>query len=271
MPGVRRQTRRYSWSSSISCVAASVSSACRICTAVVLASVISSGPASLRQHVRSTAPTVLPEIGCWIGTPGAGEVLEVLGVVLVAEHVHRLAALEGRADPVGADELLGIAEARNEQDAVEVARQVGVAGQPGQHEPGVVGEHDADRLPGELLVQPAQHGLGAAGQRSVQVRVAHVRHLDAVGGDVAPLGPQPRREDGLAHLARLDRLGGEEAHPGLGEPGAVGQGRCPGWCGPHGIACLSGAAFGFYPAHEGRSGPRRRANITPGRAETVSN
>jgi hypothetical protein len=43
---------------------------------------------------------------------GAGEVLEVLGVVLVPEYVRRLAALQRRADPVGADELLGVAEAR---------------------------------------------------------------------------------------------------------------------------------------------------------------
>ena len=43
---------------------------------------------------------------------GAGEVLQVLGVVLVPEHVRRLAALQRGADPVGADELLGVAEAR---------------------------------------------------------------------------------------------------------------------------------------------------------------
>jgi hypothetical protein len=43
---------------------------------------------------------------------GAGEVLEVLGVVLVPEHVRRLAAFQCGADPVGAHELLGVAEAR---------------------------------------------------------------------------------------------------------------------------------------------------------------
>ena len=43
---------------------------------------------------------------------GAGEILQVLGVVLVPEHVHRLAALQRGADAVGADELLGVAEAR---------------------------------------------------------------------------------------------------------------------------------------------------------------
>ena len=43
---------------------------------------------------------------------GAGEVLKVLGVVLVPEHVSRLTALQRGTDPVGADELLGVAEAR---------------------------------------------------------------------------------------------------------------------------------------------------------------
>jgi hypothetical protein len=43
---------------------------------------------------------------------GAGEVLQVLGVVLVPEHVRRPAALQRGADPVGAGELLGVAEAR---------------------------------------------------------------------------------------------------------------------------------------------------------------
>ena len=82
---------------------------------------------------------------------GAGEVLEVLGVVLVAEHVRRAADLQRRADAVGADELLGVAEAGRELDPVEVALEVAVAGQPGQHQPGRVGEDDADRLPVELL------------------------------------------------------------------------------------------------------------------------
>jgi hypothetical protein len=44
--------------------------------------------------------------------PGAGEVHNVPGVVLVPEHVRRLAALQRGADPVGAGELLGVAEAR---------------------------------------------------------------------------------------------------------------------------------------------------------------
>ncbi len=92
----------------------SVSSAARIWSAVVFANAISNDPASLRQQVRSMAPTVLPLIGCLIGTPAQREVLEILRVVLVPEHVHRAAALERRTDAVGARELFGVAEPRRE-------------------------------------------------------------------------------------------------------------------------------------------------------------
>jgi hypothetical protein len=43
---------------------------------------------------------------------GAGQVHKLAGVMLVPEHARRLAALQRRADPVGTDELLGVAEAR---------------------------------------------------------------------------------------------------------------------------------------------------------------
>ena len=68
MPLVRRQARRYSWNSASSRVPVPASSSCRICAAVVLASVSSSEPASSRQQVRFITPTVLPDTGCAIGT-----------------------------------------------------------------------------------------------------------------------------------------------------------------------------------------------------------
>ena len=69
MPLVRLQARRYSWSSSSSWALESVSRAWVIWSAVVFTSATSSGSASFRQQVRSTAPTVLPVMGWWIGTP----------------------------------------------------------------------------------------------------------------------------------------------------------------------------------------------------------
>src|SRR5207342_1374765 len=113
------------------------------------------------------------------------------------------------------------AEAGSELHRVEMARQVGVPCEPGKDKPSLVGEHDADRLSSELLVQLPQHRFGAADQWGVKVRVVDVRHLDAVRSDVALTGSPPRGEDRVAHSTRLDRLGGEEAHPGIGKSIAV--------------------------------------------------
>ena len=95
--------------------------------------------------------------------PGAGKVLEVLRVVLVAEYVRGLAALERRADAVGADILLGVAEAGSELHTVEVPLEIVVGGEPGEHHARCVGEDDADRLALQVLVQVPQHRQGAAG------------------------------------------------------------------------------------------------------------
>ena len=90
--------------------------------------------------------------------PRAGEVLEVLGIVLVAEHVHRPAALQRRADPVRADELLRVAEARGELDAIEVPLKIAVAGQPDKHHACGIGEDDADRLALQVVAQVPSTG-----------------------------------------------------------------------------------------------------------------
>ena len=87
------------------------------------------------------------------GHPGAGQALQMLRVVLVAEDVRRPPGLQRGADAVGADEFLGVVEARRELDAVEMPFEIVIGGQPGQHEPVGVGEDDADRLPVELFVQ----------------------------------------------------------------------------------------------------------------------
>ena len=66
-------------------------------------------------------------------------------------------------------------------------------------------------------------GIGAAGQRRVEVGVADVGQSRCGRRPRCLPRPPPRREDRLAHLAGLDGLGGQEAHPGLGQPLAVGQ------------------------------------------------
>src|SRR4030095_12532250 len=134
---------------------------------------------------------------------GARQVLEILRVVLVAEHMHRLAAFERRADAIGAYELLCIAEAGSELHHVEMTRQGGVPCEPGKDEPSLVGEPDADRLAGPPLEQLTQHRFRAAAQWGLKVRIMDVRHLDAVRSNVAFTGSPPRGEDGLAHSTPL--------------------------------------------------------------------
>ena len=201
IPDLRLQVRRYSWKSSSWDALASASNAWRIWSAVVFARVSSSEPASLRQQVRSTAPTSRPVTGWWMGTPAHASILEVLGVVLVAEDVGRPAHLEGGPDSVGPHDLLGIAEARSEQDAVEVSLQLAVAGESAQHQSRLVGEDDADRLALELLAQASQHRLRAAAEPGVEVHVGLEPHLDLVGRHLHVQGPPPGREDRVPHAS----------------------------------------------------------------------
>ena len=147
--------------------------------------------------------------------PGAGQALQVLGVVLVPEDVGGPAGLQRGADAVGAHLVLGVAEAGGQLDVVQVPLEVVIGGQPGQHQAGRVGQDDADRLAVKLLVQVPQHRVGRPGQVGFQVGVAQVVELDVVGGDVPLPGPPPGRQDGLADSAGINRLGGEKPLPGF--------------------------------------------------------
>ena len=162
--------------------------------------------------------------------PGAGQVLQVLGVMLVPEHVGRLAALQRRADAVGADELLGVAEPGRQHHAVQVPVQVRIRGHPAEHDAVGVGQDHADRLALEVLPQVPQDGHGAAGQRGVQVGVAGVGQIDMVRGHVPPPGAPPRGQDRVPHLIGLDAFGRQELLTNPGQPGTLGQlplrGRC---------------------------------------------
>ncbi len=115
---------------------------------------------------------------------GAGQVLQILGVVLVAEYAGGLAAFQGGADPVGADVLLGVAEAGGELDPVQMTFQVMIGGHPAQHDARGVGEDDADRLPLQVLAQVAQYGHGVTGQRGIKIRIPDIGQCDPVGGDL---------------------------------------------------------------------------------------
>ena len=157
------------------------------------------------------------------GDTGAGQVLEVFGVVLVAEYVSRTAHFQGGADAVGADELLGIAEPRREKNLVEVRFEGPVAGHPAEHEPGGVREDDAHRLALELFAECAQHRSRTAGEAGVQLDVGLEGHLDLVRRDVQLPRPPPRGEDGVPDGLRRRRLLGEEAFATLGDQALGGR------------------------------------------------
>ena len=160
----------------------SASMAWVIWSAVVLASAMSSGigvPAPAGQVDRADR---LARDGVMDRHAGAGQVLQVLGVVLVAEDVGGLATLQGGADAVRPDVLLGVGEARGELDAVQVPLQVMVGRHPGQHDARRVGQDDADRLPLQVLAQVAEDRHGVADQRGIQVGVADIGESDTIRG-----------------------------------------------------------------------------------------
>ena len=181
---------------------------------------------------------------------GAGEVLQMLGVVLMAEHVRRLAALQRRADAVGADALLGIAEARQYLNAVEVPLKITISRQPGEQDPARIRQDDADRLALEVVTQILQYRQGVAAQRGVQIGLADVGQVEVVGGDVPRLGAPPRRQDGVAHLAGLDRLRGQETLPGPGQLRIARHLWPDGWSARHTSPCVP------LPLTRARSSPR---------------
>jgi hypothetical protein len=89
--------------------------------------------------------------------PGAGEVGQVLHVVLVPEDLRRAAPLQRGTDAVGADEALRVGEARGQPHLVQVLVQRRVPGAPLQHHTVGVGEDHAHRLAGELVGHVGQH------------------------------------------------------------------------------------------------------------------
>ena len=150
---------------------------------------------------------------------GAAEILQMLGVMLVTEHVRRLAAFQRRADAIGAGELLGIAEARQQLNAVKVPLEIAIGRQPVKQHAARIGQHDADRLALEIVAQVPQHRQGVAGQRGVQAGTADRRQAEAIGGDMPRPAAPPRRQDRITHPARPGRLTRQETLPGLGQPG----------------------------------------------------
>ncbi len=156
------------------------------------------------------------------GHPGTGELLQVLHVVLVAEDAGRPAALQRGADAVGADVLLGVAEAGGEPDPVQALLQALVAGVAGEDDAVGVAEDDADGLAGELLRGLRQHRARGPQQGGLAVQVGFERDVEVVDRDVPEPGPGPRRQDRLPHDVRRRVALGEERDAGQRQPGRPG-------------------------------------------------
>ncbi len=86
-----------------------------------------------------------------------------------------------------------------------------------------ISEDNADQLALKILAQVLQHRQGGAGQRGIQVGIADIGKVNAVGRDMPLPGAPPRRQDRVPHLARLDGLRCQEPCPGPGQPAVTGH------------------------------------------------
>ena len=151
------------------------------------------------------------------GGAGAGQPLEVLGVVLVSADQRGQTGFERGPDAVGPDQILGVAEPGGQVDVVKVFGQL-APGRPSVDDQAVgVGQHDADRLIGELVLQLPQDRLGAQHQRGVRVRLLDEAKVRSVGHHPEGARALPRGEDRCADGHPIDRLRGQEGFPGHGE------------------------------------------------------
>jgi hypothetical protein len=108
---------------------------------------------------------------------GAGELAEPAGEVFAAGDHGRHPGLERRTDAVGADLLLGVAEAGRQVGAVQLLHQRRVRAGALQHQAVPVGQDDADGLVRQLVGQLAEHGCGTQcqGRRDVDGLVAGIQ------------------------------------------------------------------------------------------------
>jgi len=91
--------------------------------------------------------------------------------------------LERRTDAVGADLLLGVAEAGRQVGAVELPHQCRVRAGALQHQAVLVGQDDADGLVRQFVSQPAEHGRGSHCQGRRDIDGLDVAGIEVVGVD----------------------------------------------------------------------------------------
>src|SRR5216684_6622830 len=106
--------------------------------------------------------------------PGTGEILELLRIVLVAEDMGWPSDLQGGADAIGADRLLGVAESGRKLHAVEVAVEIVIRRHPAQHDPVGVGQDHANWLTLQALAKLLENRESGTRQWRVEIGIAHV-------------------------------------------------------------------------------------------------
>jgi hypothetical protein len=150
----------------------------------------------------------------------AREGAQPVGEVLGADHHGVGRALERRADPVGAGELLGVAEAGGQRDGVEPASQLALPDAPVEDVAVGVGEHHGDRHARQPLGEVVEDRAGAVHQAALEVQVRVERQREVVGVDPGQPGPFPRLHDLRPdHTPFVDGAVAEEPFAGAVESG----------------------------------------------------
>lgn len=111
-------------------------------------------------------------------------------MLLCPDHGRRTVG-QRQTETVGAGLSLGVGEPGRKVDSVEGAKQCVVPAEPVEDEPLRIGEHQADRLRSEALVQPAQDLLTALEEERLVVVASREDRFDRLQGDAVVLAALP--------------------------------------------------------------------------------
>jgi len=134
---------------------------------------------------------------------------ESVGKMFPAHDRSRAPLRQGRSNAVGADQVLGVEEARRQEDAVEFGAQQRVSDAAVHHMPPLAAQEDGNRRTGQVIGELLEHGTGSPDEQPVAVDVRVERHLEVVRPQTARRRPSPGGGDVVADLGG-DTAAGEE-------------------------------------------------------------
>ena len=149
--------------------------------------------------------------------PGTRHDLEALGEVLGAEDACGPPFLDRGSDAVGADEFLGVAEPRRQEDRVELLDEGRLAAPPIEHAAVGIGEDDAHGGIGQGGLKAVEHGSGGMDQPAVYLRLRPVGRGEFVHRDAIELGSAPGGQNPVPYLRTVEVAGFEEPLTNLGD------------------------------------------------------